>query len=109
MAELPQPAVGQVWEAKGMEFRIDFVKGGEVYYVRWTPGQAASPEKLGSAGRITVAEWTKQRRHCYFPTLANEIDLKFIIAQIGNVGRVKGYGEDGNGEVVAMAGFLVVS
>ena len=54
-SEWVDPIPGDWWTASGFEFRVDQVKNGEVYFVRFELG--APPEQLGDAGRITLDDW----------------------------------------------------
>lgn len=51
------PIVGKIYEARGFTFRVDDVKNGEVYVVRWRYGQ-----KIGQPMRVSIAAWNRDMR-----------------------------------------------
>ena len=56
-----EPIEGQHYRAKGFEFRVDQVKDGQVYCVRWP--LPIPEDKMGYAMRVPLDVWRLQMAH----------------------------------------------
>lgn len=56
MSDITNPHPGDRFFVQGFEFRVDYVKKGEVYFVRW------KDEPMGQAGRVKIEQWRAQMK-----------------------------------------------
>lgn len=52
------PKIGEMYRARGYVFRVDDIRDGEVYVVRWPESDTAGA--IGEPIRVSVEVWEKE-------------------------------------------------